>query len=39
MRPLGGIQNANATYDVVISDFNGSYAKEHFVKARRVIPE
>lgn len=31
------IHNANATYDVMISDFNSSYAQEHFVKAKRCI--
>jgi cell wall-associated NlpC family hydrolase len=33
------INNANAVSDVVISDFNSSYARQRFVTARRVIPE
>lgn len=33
------IHNANAESDVVISDFNSSYAQQRFVTARRVIPE
>jgi len=33
------IHNANSVSDLVISDFNSSYAQQRFVTARRVIPE
>lgn len=33
------IHNANATYDVMISSMNTSYVDEHFITARRVLPQ
>lgn len=33
------IHNANSRYDVTVSSITSSYAKEHFIAARRVITE